>query len=159
MAVNSGVNDQAPDDGYQESADFFNPPDPSTFKGNTKAWFNRVHQAYLEGLGQIAEVESAPGGNQQFADAANAYIAGDTAASPGTVRAIDPSLSGAILRPSDRPDEPFTTGLPFGPGANTLRLPNETDDRYRARISGSLIRAGFATGVVVTFARRLAEGK
>lgn len=157
MAVDEGVRDQAPDDGFRESADFFNPPDPATFKGNTKAWFNRVHNAYLEGLGRIADVEAA-GGNEQFAQAARSFIEGNAAASPGTIRQIDPELASEILRPTDRPDEPFTTGLPFGPGANTLRLPNETDDRYRARIAGSLLRAGFATGAVVTFARRLAEG-
>ena len=72
---------------------------------------------------------------------------------------ITPELVQQILRPTDRPDEPITTGLPFGPGANFLRLPNETDDRYRSRIASSLAHAGFVTGAVVTFAQRLAEGR
>lgn len=40
---------------------------------------------------------------------------------PETPR-VAPGSLGAFDRPTDRPDEPITTGAPFGPGANPAQL-------------------------------------
>lgn len=169
--VNAASNDQAPE-GYIPSQDFFNPPE--YHGGPLKNYWREVDRSYREGMRRVAQYEAARG-NTALASAIEAHLAGrDTGAGPvqpagtnptgleqggtGPMR-IDPELISEILRPSDRPDEPITTGLPFGPGPSFVRQPQEPEDRFRQRVAAALMSSPTATPEVITFARRLAEGR
>ncbi len=41
----------------------------------------------------------------------------------------------ALFAPSDRPDEPITAGVPFGPGPSFSRLPVETERAFAVRVA------------------------
>jgi hypothetical protein len=69
---------------------------------------------------------------------------------PGSTPAPPPALSaipdGGIFGPSERPDEPLTAGMDFGPGAGAPPpdvLPQDPDFRLRAAlaVSGSPVLA------------------
>jgi hypothetical protein len=44
----------------------------------------------------------------------------------------------ALFAPTDRPDEPITAGVPFGPGPGITRLPSETDRAFALRVADLL---------------------
>lgn len=158
--VNSASNDQAPEPGFVPSQDFFNPPE---YRGQSlRRWWEMVDATYREGMSRLIAYERSRG-NEAWADAAQAHLAGQDqaaqVASPFAPRRIDPAFIKELLRPTDRPEEPITTGVPFGPGAMALRMPGEDDARYRVRVASALMSSPGATAAVQELARRLMEGR
>jgi len=71
----------------------------------------------------------------------------------------NPDIRSQILRPTDRPNEPITTGLPFGPGANFVNQPGETDARFRERVASGIETGPVTTPAVKAFAERIRKGQ
>src|SRR5687767_9493690 len=67
-------------------------------------------------------------------------------------------LDDLIFGPTDRPDEPITEGVPFGPGAVGIRGANETDRQFLMRVASTLNTPG-APAAVQRFAGRVARGE
>lgn len=82
---------------------------------------------------------------------------------PGLIagrRALDsPEIRAQIFRPSDRPQEPVTTGMPFGPGANVIDQHRVSDSRRRAQVAQQLEASPTASAAVKRFAERLRRGQ
>jgi hypothetical protein len=85
----------------------------------------------------------------------------DLGPDPGQIGMFEPGmedLEGSLLRQTDRPDEPVTSGQPFGPGPNTMPTPRDRPGDFRRRVAKSLVDAPGATDSVREFAARLASG-
>lgn len=61
-----------------------------------------------------------------------------------------------IYGPSDRPQEPGSAGLPFGPGADIVQP--TTDFDFRERTAQSLSRSANQSPEVKAFLAKMAEG-
>jgi hypothetical protein len=64
-----------------------------------------------------------------------------------------------LMGPSQRPNEPITTGLPFGDGSAFLRMPGEDDTRFRSRVVQALLGSPSADAAVKAFALRMQRGE
>ncbi len=63
-----------------------------------------------------------------------------------------------IYGPSDRPQEPFSHGLPFGPGANFTADAGESDDAFVKRIAAQAQNDPNAPKQMKQFAQRALNG-
>src|SRR3954468_15903425 len=63
-----------------------------------------------------------------------------------------------IYGPSDRPQEPFSHGLPFGPGANFVPDQGEGDDAFVKRIASQALNDPAAPKQMKQFAQRALNG-
>lgn len=61
-------------------------------------------------------------------------------------------------RPTDKPDVPLTSGMPFGEGPAYTPLRAESDADYRKRTAQMLLSSPAATSEARRFAQRLLEG-
>ena len=61
--------------------------------------------------------------------------------------------------PTARPDEPVTTGQPFGPGASYVQLAHETATTYRERVANSLLSSPSSDPDVKRFAEKILRGE
>jgi hypothetical protein len=75
---------------------------------------------------------------------------------PGPTEQIEPAplendlndgYDRALFGPSQRPDEPITTGVPFGPGANYRPKPFEDDRSFVLRVADELENSPDATAL------------
>lgn len=64
-----------------------------------------------------------------------------------------------ITGPTSRPNEPVTTGLPFGDGASFIQMPGEDESRFRSRVVQSLLNSPSTTPEVKAFALRMQKGE
>ena len=63
-----------------------------------------------------------------------------------------------IYGPSDRPQEPFSHGLPFGPGANFTPGADEGDDDFVKRVASQALNDPAAPKQMRQFAQRALNG-
>lgn len=65
-----------------------------------------------------------------------------------------------LLSPTDRPNEPFTQGMPFGPGTNAPArvLGNETRQQFGLRVANMLRQSPEQTPGLKTFVQRIERG-
>ena len=63
-----------------------------------------------------------------------------------------------LFSPTDRPQEPFSAGLPFGAGPNANPQGNETDDQFVQRIAGQVKADPTAPKQLKQFADRALQG-
>jgi len=62
-------------------------------------------------------------------------------------------------RPTDRPDEPVTHGMPFGPGASYVQQGKEDERSMRDRVANQLAASPSADADVLRFAERMRRGE
>lgn len=72
---------------------------------------------------------------------------------------LNGDLEDVLFVPSERPDEPLTAGVEFGPGPLTVPFPNETERDFRLRVADALVTSPSATASVKAFADRLLRGE
>lgn len=137
-------------------------PDFMDFEGSEAEYQQAVNRAWREQMKMFAQ-QAQDIGKPELAQQALAQIgaAPPTGASPFAPggagparRLVDEELLEEMLRPSDRPEEPITTGLPFGAGANFTRLPDETDEAFRGRVASELLESPTVTGAVKDFVNK-----
>ena len=63
-----------------------------------------------------------------------------------------------LFAPSDRPKEPFSQGLPFGPGASVVPGAGETDDQLVQRVANEALKDPAAPKQLKDFANRALNG-
>lgn len=63
-----------------------------------------------------------------------------------------------LFSPTDRPAEPFTQGLPFGPGANATRESYQSDEDLVRQVAGQAAKDPAAPKSMKAFAARALEG-
>jgi hypothetical protein len=70
------------------------------------------------------------------------------------------SMDAFIAGPTQRPNEPLTAGVPFGPGPTFTRYSGESDAQFRSRVGTSIMQQGAlaADPNMRSFALRLMEG-
>lgn len=72
------------------------------------------------------------------------------------------SLSGldsVLLRPTDRPAEPITQGMPFGEGKNFLRMPEESSRQFVKRVATDLANSPTTGSRSKAFLARVMRGE
>lgn len=62
-----------------------------------------------------------------------------------------------LYGPTDRPNEPITAGVPFGPGPDTL--PSPTDDQVVRQVAEQALNDPRAPKELKRFAQRVMEGQ
>lgn len=72
---------------------------------------------------------------------------------------LNGELEDVLFAPTERPDEPLTAGVEFGPGPLTVPFPGETERDFRLRVADSLSSSPSATPSVRAFADRLLRGE
>lgn len=102
-------------------------------------------------MSDVGDAEFRMGGGLEYGDAGelNAAI---------TYRQSTPRdpIDEEVFAPTDRPDEPITQGMPFGPGDNFSASPDETEGQRLARIATSMLQTpGTPDDAVVWAARQL----
>ena len=64
-----------------------------------------------------------------------------------------------LFEATGRPDEPITTGAPFGAGANFVPRPAETPRRFMLRVADTLERSPSAGPEVAKLVARIRAGE
>lgn len=64
-----------------------------------------------------------------------------------------------LTSPTDRPNEPATAGVPFGPGPNYTRYAYESDQDFMLRVASSVAADPAATPAVKAFLARVQNGE
>ena len=64
-----------------------------------------------------------------------------------------------FARPTDRPDEPVTHGMPFGQGASYVQYTREDERSMRERVANQLASSPSADADVLRFAERMKRGE
>lgn len=105
---------------------------------------------------QIAQLQPGLGGEEPPAGLVNNQPPPTSPGAPSILS--DPEIRQQIFRPTDRPDEPVTAGMPFGPGPNTPRTYREDDARRRDRVAREIESSPTATDAVRKFAQRIRAG-
>jgi len=89
----------------------------------------------------------------------NPVIAQAAKESAQQVQGESTNFDDILFAGTDHPNEPITTGAPFGPGASFVRQPAESDDQFLTRVSGEVANAPGASARVRAFAARVARGE
>lgn len=64
-----------------------------------------------------------------------------------------------LFSPTDRPNEPFSAGLPFGPGKNATAASYQTDDDLVKQIAAQAAKDPAAPKSLKAFAARALQGQ
>jgi len=71
---------------------------------------------------------------------------------------LNAGYDAALFGPTDRPGEPVTQGLPFGPGASYVPRPNEDDRTFLLRVADQLENTPGASGPLRQFIDKIRLG-
>jgi hypothetical protein len=80
----------------------------------------------------------------------------------GPVAGMPPGMEDVgerLFAPTDRPNEPLTDGMPFGPGRNSVPPRGETEQQARTRTANELRVSPYQSPEVAEFISRLEKGQ
>lgn len=111
--------------------------------------------ASVERLTQAVPIQQEPDDDAAFDE----ELASDFGSELELGDPLNGDLEDRLFSPTLRPDEPLTTGIPFGEGPSFVPEPFEDDETFMLRVATTLRDSPAGTGEARLFADRIERGE